>query len=93
MNVPPTPPLRFAELASWSLRRLAVRLSEDKSPYQGIPAAAAGQKKFNSRPLAPIVFREKPFGEYVEGLSYVSGKSCGFMIVFKWSGAVNELRG
>ena len=34
----------------------------------GFPAFEASDKKFNSRPVAPTVFRKKPFGENVEGL-------------------------
>jgi hypothetical protein len=30
----------------------------------------ASQKKFNSRLVAPTFFRNKPFGENVEGLSH-----------------------
>jgi hypothetical protein len=47
----------------------------------------------SSNPVASTILRNKPFGEHVEGLSYFRDESCGFMIVFKWSGAVNEPRG
>ena len=34
-----------------------------------IPGPNAGQEKFNSRPVVPTIFRKKPFGENVEGVS------------------------
>jgi hypothetical protein len=34
------------------------------------------QEVRGSNPLAPIFFRDKPFGEYVEGLSRCGDKSC-----------------
>jgi hypothetical protein len=54
------------------------------SPQTGFPAPDTGDKKFNSRLVAPTVFRKKPFGKNVEGLSYCGDKSCGSQIVFKW---------
>ena len=56
----------------------------------GFPASEADDKEFNSRPVSPNSFSEKPFGENVEGLSHFRDESCGFMIVFKRNGAVNE---
>ena len=34
----------------------------------GFPAPDPGDKKFNSRLVAPTIFLKKPFGENVEGL-------------------------
>jgi hypothetical protein len=36
-----------------------------------------------SNPVAPTVFRNEPFGEHPEGLSYYRDGSCSFKIVFK----------
>jgi hypothetical protein len=41
-------------------------------PQSGFPAPDTGDKKFNSRLVAPTVFQKKPFGESVEGLSYLN---------------------
>jgi hypothetical protein len=41
-------------------------------PNPGFPAPDCGQKKFNSRPVTPTIFRKKPFGENVEGLFLLS---------------------
>ena len=35
----------------------------------------SGQKKFNSHPLAPSIFRKKPFGQKIEGLSHCGAGS------------------
>ena len=36
-----------------------------------------GQKVASSNPVAPTFFRNEPFGENVEGLSYLWDESCG----------------
>jgi hypothetical protein len=46
-----------------------------QSPYRSLPVCQSCQKKFNSRPVAPTIFRNDPFGESVEGLSYFRNKS------------------
>jgi len=66
------------------LRRFCVfRCSGKNSPQRGFPALDAGDKKFNRRLVAPIVLRNEPFGEHVEGFSYYRDGSCSFKIVFK----------
>jgi len=45
--------------------------STKKRPW---PAPQAIQEKFNSRPVAPTIFQNEPFGENVEGLSYFVDK-------------------
>jgi hypothetical protein len=40
----------------------------------------------SSNPVAPTIFRKKPFGENVEGLSYFGDGSCIAKTVFKWRG-------
>jgi len=51
---------------------LACPLSVEKPPRPDFPAPDAGDKKFNSRPLAPIILRNEPIGEYVEWLFHLS---------------------
>jgi hypothetical protein len=41
-----------------------------------VEALDPGQEKFNSRSVAPTFFRNEPYGENVEGLSYCGDKSC-----------------
>jgi hypothetical protein len=48
----------------------------EKPPQSGFPTPDAGDKKFNSRLVAPTSFRKKPFGENVEGRSHGGDKSC-----------------
>jgi hypothetical protein len=52
-------------------------------PQPGFPALDARQKKFNSRLVASIFFRDEPFGEHVEGISHCGNKSYSSMSVFK----------
>jgi hypothetical protein len=40
------------------------------------PNAYAAEEKFHWRPVASTLFRNKPFGENGEGLSYCGAKSC-----------------
>jgi hypothetical protein len=56
-------------------------------PQSGFPAPDTGDKEFNSRLVAPTLFRNEPFDEYVEGLSHYWDGSCSFKIVFKKRGA------
>jgi hypothetical protein len=51
---------------------LACPLSVEKPPRPDFPAPDAGDKKFNSRLLAPIILRNEPIGEYVEWLFHLS---------------------
>jgi transposase InsO family protein len=44
-----------------------------------------------SNPVAPTVFREKPFGEYVEGLFHCDGASYRSTSVFKWHCTMVEI--
>jgi hypothetical protein len=51
------------------------------SPQVTIPGADAGDKKFNSRPVAPTVLGMKPFRENVKGLlfaptGFAASRSC-----------------
>jgi hypothetical protein len=48
----------------------------DLDPENGVQEVAG------SNPVAPTVFRKKPFGENVEGLSYFRRESCAPRIVF-----------
>jgi hypothetical protein len=45
-----------------------------------------GQKKFNSRLVAPTFFRKKPFGDNVEGLSHDGDESYRSKKIFKRHG-------
>ena len=45
-------------------------------PKPSLPARDSGEKKFNSRLVAPTFFRNEPFGENVEGLSHCGDESC-----------------
>lgn len=44
-------------------------------PQPGFPTLDTGDKKFNSRLVAPTIFRNKPFGEDVEGLFHFRAES------------------
>ena len=57
-------------------------------PQPGFPAPNASDKKFNSRPVAPTIFLEKPFGENVEGLSHCGDRSYSSTSVFNSHGAI-----
>ena len=47
----------------------------------------------SSNPVAPTIFRNKPFGEYVEGLSHCEDASYRSTSVFKWNYTKVELTG
>jgi hypothetical protein len=47
-----------------------------------LPAPDPSDKKFNSRLVAPTVFRNEPLGENVEGLSYYGDQSYNSKLVF-----------
>jgi hypothetical protein len=51
---------------------LSARQSLSQSVF---PTTHAGHKKFNSRLVTPTLFRNKPFGDHVEGLSYCEDES------------------
>ena len=59
------------------LRSFIIRQPEENSPQCGFPAPDPGHKKFNSRLVAPTIFSEKPFGDYVEGLFHCEDASYG----------------
>ena len=48
--------------------------SADRSLQARFPHADAGYKKFNSRPVAPTILRNEPFGEYVDGAFSLRGR-------------------
>src|SRR5207302_10990708 len=58
-----------------------------------IPAVDSGQKKCNRRPVLSTIFRNKPFGEYVEGLSHCEDASYRSTSVFKSNYTKVELTG
>ena len=61
----------------------SLALSSYFPPQSYFPALDSGHKKFNRRPVLSTIFRKKPFGENVEGLSHCGEGSCGSQIVFK----------
>lgn len=66
---------------------VAVKYSQEGSS----PNPDAGDKKFNSRPVAPIILRNEPFGDYAEGLFHCEDASYRSTSVFKWHCTMVEL--
>jgi len=56
-------PWHLADATSFWYRTFAIHASTQA----GFPAPDPGDKKFNSRLVAPTILQEKPFGENVEG--------------------------
>lgn len=63
-----------ARAVSIVVRSFSIRQLADQMPQVGFPPPDAGDKKFNSRPVAPTFFTNEPFGELVEGLSHLWGQ-------------------
>jgi hypothetical protein len=58
------------------------------SPQAAFPTPDPGQKKFNSRPVVPTIFRDEPFREYVEGLFHCWDRSYSSTSMFKCRSAM-----
>jgi hypothetical protein len=70
-------------LVSWVVQSFLICQYADQLPQACFPHPDAGDKKFNSRLVAPTILQKKPFGENVEGLSHCGDDSYGPQIVFK----------
>lgn len=62
---------------------MIIRFPGEMPPQRGIPALDASGEKFNRRPVLSTIFREKPFGQQVKGLSHCGIGACNKLIVFK----------
>jgi hypothetical protein len=57
-----------------ALRAMEEATNSTGKNYRPGPAIIGRPKKFNSRPVAPPIARDEPYGENVEGISYLWDK-------------------
>jgi hypothetical protein len=64
-------------------RKCGSCVGRTEAPISTVESQEETHLGLSSNPVAPTFFRNEPFGENVEGLSYCGDKSCSSQIVFK----------